>query len=232
MSPLLVLHISAGAFALAVAAVALVTRKGGRLHVRAGLVFVPAMIAMGLAGALLATLRPTAVSIVAGLLSAYLVATAMTRSWWAGDVPRWFSFGAPALAIAIGTAGLWWGIAARNAADGLKDGHPAGRYFVFGAIALVGAAGDLRWFGIGARRDTTIRHTATQRQWRHVWRMAVATLMAAVSFFLGQPQVFPPALQSGARRAVPVVAMLAVFLYWLTRLGGRRIAEWHRARQA
>lgn len=222
---LLAVHVVAGSLALLFATVALGARKGARTHVRAGFLFVVLMMLMGLSGAGLAILRPTGVSLVAGLLAAYLVATSLTRSWWAAAPAPWFTVGAPITGLVVGALGLWWGFEATGSADGLKDGHPAGRYFVFGSIALLAAIGDARWFFRFDHTGTTGRRrpTAVQRQLRHVWRLGVATLMAAVSFFLGQPQVFPAPLRAMSIRVAPVLLLLVVFLYWLVRLGVRRI---------
>ncbi len=222
---LVAVHILTGSLALLFAVVALGARKGARTHVRAGFLFVIVMMIMGLSGATLAIVRPAGVSLVAGLLAAYLVATALTRSWWAAEPAAWFTAAAPLTGVLVGALGLWWGVEASGNADGMKDGHPAGRYFVFGSIALLAGLGDVRWFFRFNHRAGGDRHTPTsvQRQLRHVWRLGVATMMAAISFFLGQPQVFPKALQPMEIRALPVLGLLAVFLYWLVRLGVRRI---------
>lgn len=222
---LLAVHVVAGTLALLFATVALGARKGARTHVRAGFLFVVLMMLMGLSGAGLAIVRPTGVSLVAGLLAAYLVATSLTRSWWAATPAAWYTVGAPLTGLVVGTLGIWWGFEATGSADGLKDGHPAGRYFVFGSIALLAAIGDVRWFFRFDQAGTSgrPRPTAVQRQLRHVWRLGVATLMAAVSFFLGQPQVFPEPLRAMSVRVTPVLLLLALFLFWLVRLGIRRV---------
>ena len=72
---MLPIHIAAGLLALIAGALAMLARKGGGLHRRAGLVFVAAMLGMSASGAVLALLKPEWLSLSAGLLTFYLVAT-------------------------------------------------------------------------------------------------------------------------------------------------------------
>jgi hypothetical protein len=48
--------------------------------------------------------------------------------------------------------------------------------------------------------------------------MCVALFIAAASFFLGQPQVFPAALRGSALLLLPEVAVLGSMIYWLVRV--------------
>ena len=83
---ILPIHILAGMIALIVGYVALFAAKGGRLHRRTGKMFVFAMVVMGLGGSFLAAIDPdgSPTNIVAGLVTFYLVMTAMltARKGW------------------------------------------------------------------------------------------------------------------------------------------------------
>ena len=57
-----------------------------------------------------------------------------------------------------------------------------------------------------------------QRITRHIWRMCVALLIAAFSFFLGQQQVFPASVRGSPLLLVPEIAVLGVMVFWLVRV--------------
>lgn len=215
---LLPVHILAGLVALTAGFLALGTRKGGRLHRRAGLVFVVAMLAMALAATVIAVSKVKLLSAVAGLLTVYLVATALLtvrRPAWA---PRWLDAVLMLGATAVGAGAVALGLQAMEGA-GTLDGQPAMVAVVFGSVALLGAALDLRMLIRGINGKHRIA--------RHLWRMCFALLLAAASFFLGQAQVFPDALRRIELLALPVIAVLLAMLYWLLRtlVSRRRLAR-------
>src|SRR5262245_42924951 len=75
---LLPFHVIGGAVAIVSGLVALYSFKGKRLHRRSGTIFVYAMLVMSLSGAIIAVGREGAeVNIPAGLVTAYLVTTAL-----------------------------------------------------------------------------------------------------------------------------------------------------------
>ena len=53
---------------------------------------------------------------------------------------------------------------------------------------------------------------------RHIWRMGLALLIAALSLFIGQPKVFPPGLRGAPVMFVPEAAVLALTVFWLVRI--------------
>ena len=62
-----------------------------------------------------------------------------------------------------------------------------------------------------------------KRLTRHIWRMSFAMFMATASFFLGQAKVFPEPLRHAiGMRAIPVVLVLVVMVYWLVRVRSKR----------
>ena len=60
--------------------------------------------------------------------------------------------------------------------------------------------------------------SGTRRLTRHLWRMCVALLIGAASFFLGQPQFSPASLRGSFILFVPEIAILGLLVFWLIRL--------------
>jgi hypothetical protein len=86
---------------------------------------------------------------------------------------------------------------------------------MFGVVALIAVAGDLR----------VIRGRAVEggaRIARHLWRMSFALFIAAMSFFIGQARVIPQPIRIMPLLALPVVAVLATMGYWLWRVRRKR----------
>ena len=71
------LHIIAGSLGLASGAVALCALKGAKLHRNSGTIFVYAMLVMSASGAVMAARQPTMAVVMAGVLTFYLVLTAL-----------------------------------------------------------------------------------------------------------------------------------------------------------
>jgi hypothetical protein len=84
-------------------------------------------------------------------------------------------------------------------------------YFVFGSLALLFAAWDVRMLVRGGV-------SGGQRIGRHLWRMCFALLIAAASFFLGKQQHFPEALRGSWVVKAPVLLVVALMIYWLIRV--------------
>lgn len=210
---ILIVHISAAAIGLLAGATALAVRKGGRLHRLAGNVFFVSMLTMAAIGASVAPFlpQPQRGSAIGGVITFYLVATA-----WAtvrrkqGTVGR-FEVGALVVAISAASADVVLGLQAANSPTGMLEGAPAPAYFVFASIAGGAAAGDLRMILKGGLRGA-------QRIARHLWRMCVAVLIAAFSFFLGQQQVFPESLRGSFWLFVPEMVVLGLMIFWLCRV--------------
>lgn len=208
---MLVLHIGGGAVGLVSGTVALAARKGARVHRMAGNVFFVSMLIMSAIGAGVAPFLPERASTLAGILTFYLVATAwMTIQRKEGAIGR-FEIGAFVVALGLCAAALILGVQAMNSPTGTLDDQPFQAFFIFGTIAPLAAAFDLKVIlrrGIaGARRIA-----------RHLWRMCVALFIAAASFFLGQPQVFPEAVRDSLLLLAPEIAILGLMVFWLLRV--------------
>lgn len=204
-------HISMGAVGLLSGAAALSFRKGSRLHRAAGNIFFPSMLIMSAIGAYGSLYVPEMISVVAGVLTFYLVATAwMTVMRKEGETGL-FEFGAVLVALAVAAAGFIFGLEAANSETGLKDGFPAGPHFFFGAVALLAAALDIRMILRGGV-------FGAQRIVRHLWRMCFALFIAAASLFLGQPQVFPESIRETQILYAPVIVVVVLMVFWLFRV--------------
>ena len=224
LPPFVILHICAGTIGILSGGAALFFRKGSRQHRAAGNIFFISMLSLSASGAYLAYMKPVMVSVVAGILTFYLVATAWLTAMRQEGETGLLDFGLLLLASAAGASGLIFGREAANSATGLKDGYPAVAYFVFGSVALLCAAGDVRMLSRGGV-------SGAQRIVRHLWRMCFALLIAALSFapgggvfrlFPGQPQTFSTAIRQTQLLNVPIVVIVVLMLYWLWRVGIRR----------
>jgi hypothetical protein len=214
---ILTLHVAAGAIALLAGGAGLSFQKGSATHRMAGNAFFLSMLVMAASGALIAYLMPVMLSVVGSVLTLYLLATAWAIVAHGTGRPGWFEVGALVVALALGAGSLMWGFEAMNSETGLKDGFPAPPYFIFGSVALLGAAGDFRLIlprGIrGAPRIA-----------RHLWRMCFALFIASSAFFLGQAQLFPAVIRHTP--ALWILGFLPLFLlaYWVVRV---RFTGWY-----
>ena len=207
------IHIIAGLLALVAGAIALYAAKGSKLHRKSGMVFVVAMLAMSSSGALMAVfLKPNKVNVMAGVLTFYLVSTGLLTVWRKVEQLRGLVTGFMLAAFAASAFGFGFGLEALNSPDGKVDGIPAPPLFMFGTVGLLGALGDARL--LWARSIEGARRIA-----RHLWRMSFAMWIATTSFFLGQAKVFPePLRHATALRAIPVILVIGIMLYWLARV--------------
>src|SRR3954462_15536751 len=80
MIPLLALHLAGGSLAIVAGLVALYVAKGATLHRKSGTIFAYAMLSMSLTGGavMAAGGRTSPANVLAGLLTTYLVTTALT----------------------------------------------------------------------------------------------------------------------------------------------------------
>jgi uncharacterized membrane protein len=209
------IHIAGGSIALLAGAIALFASKGAALHRKSGAVFAYAMFVMTLSGVYIAITLPVRISVIAGGLAAYLVAT----SWLTVRKPRWHSmrFDVTLMAFAFATAAMayYWGSLALAAPDGRLDRYPATPFFVFGTVSLIGALLDLRML---ITKGVIGKHRIA----RHLWRMGFAMYIATSAFFLGQAKLFPEPIRKIWLLAIPVLLVLVTTAYWLFRtLRGR-----------
>ena len=213
---MLPIHITAGLLALIAGGIALYAAKGSWLHRRSGIVFVAAMLVMSSTGAIMAGLKPDRGTALGGVLVFYIVITSLLTVRRTVTQARGLLTGLMIVALLLGITEFLLGFAAARNANGRLDGYPAALYFVFGSVAFLCAIGDARMLRAGAIEGA-------KRLTRHIWRMSFAMWMATASFFLGQAKVFPEPLRHAfGLRAIPVVLVLVVMVYWLVRVRSKR----------
>jgi uncharacterized membrane protein len=214
----LILHIAGGTVGLASGAAALMFRKGERMHRTAGNVFFVAMLIMSGIGACVSPFltdgqRPNTV---AGIMTFYLVATAWATVRRKDSSVGRFDLAALFVPSGVALAGVMFALEARNSSTGTIDGSPPQAFYVFMVIGTIAAASDLKVILRGGI-------SGAPRIARHLWRMCTALFIAAGSLFLGQPQVFPEFVRGSPILFVPVLAPLALMIFWLIRV---RLTNW------
>jgi hypothetical protein len=208
--PLLILHILGGSISLLAGTVAMIARKGDRVHRVSGNVFTIGMLTLATSGFWLAILRSQISNVIAAVLTFYLIGSA----WLAGrrreetGVLDWSGL---VLCLAAAAGVLTLGFRAVFSGAGTDNGAPAAMSFIFGGILLLAAAGDIRMLAHGGVNGRP-------RIVRHLWRMCVGLFIASGSFFLGQPQVFPVWLRGSIYLIVPALLPLPLMIFWLVRV--------------
>jgi uncharacterized membrane protein len=208
LSPLLIFHISAGIFALLSGTVAMVFRKGSRGHVVAGRVFVIAMLCMSGAGAYMAFMKSQTGNLMGGVMTFYMVATAWATGRRRDGETSIFDWGALLVALAFGAVAVTLGFRAIHS----QTEYPPAVYFIWGSVALLSAAGDIRMLVRGGV------FFGAQRIVRHLWRMCLGLFIASGSFFLGQQKVFPASWRGATVWFVPAFLPLLLMIFWLLRV--------------
>lgn len=223
----LAVHIIAGGLGLIFGFVALFVAKGATVHRKSGMLFVYAMLAMSLLGATMAAVWgvAAAANVPVGLLTAYLVITALTTVKPPAVESRSTDIGLMMVPLGVAVALLTFAFQAVASVNGRKYGMPSYPFFIFGAIGLMAGAGDLQMIRSGGVRALR----GTPRIARHLWRMSLALLIAAFSFFLGQAKVIPKPYRIFPLLMVPPLVVLATLLYWLWRVRFRRSSLGHHA---
>ena len=74
---LLPVHIAAGSLGILAGYVALFARKGARVHLKAGVIFVAAMLVMASSGTVMATIKLNGGNIMGGAVAIYMVTTGL-----------------------------------------------------------------------------------------------------------------------------------------------------------
>jgi uncharacterized membrane protein len=207
-----VIHIVAGLLALISGFIALFAKKGSPLHRKAGTVFVGAMLVMASTGALMAVfIKPNPVNVMAGSLTCYLVGTAMLTVKRSVAQMRGVSMGLMLAALSLSAWAFSLAFMALASPTGTIGRVPPQPLFMFAIAGLAGGLLDARMLWVG-------HIEGAHRLARHLWRMGFAMWIATTSFFIGQAKVFPDFLrQNIGLRAIPVLIVSLVVLYWLGR---------------
>src|SRR5688572_24670924 len=208
----LAFHVAMGVIALPAGLVGIAARKGGVWHRKAGVVFVYAMIAMGLTGVGIA-LYEGKQDFAAGALTAYLVFTAWTTLKPLPRARRGVDIALMALAFVFAEGTFVRAFKALGRPGNQLEGVPAGMLFFLATVILLAAIGDFRMIRAGGLQGT-------RRLARHLWRMCFGLFIATGSFVaqLAGMQYLPAPL-----RSLPVILVLGggplvVLLYWMWRV--------------
>jgi hypothetical protein len=218
-SMLLPVHIAAGGLAIILGGIALIAPKGARVHRRSGLLFVYAMLTMGISGSILALRQSlTNANVLGGFMSVYFVTTALTT---VRPVSTWtwrLNLAALVVVIALSLYEVGMGFKALASPGGTIDGVPFFMLFFLATVTTLAAAGDLRVLRVGVLR-------AGPRLARHLWRMCFALFIAAGSFFSIRARVakvLPEPFTTPSMRALPVALVFVAMFYWLWRVRAQR----------
>ena len=216
---LLPLHVAAGGLAIILGGLALAVSKGGTLHRRSGLLFVYAMLTMGISGSILALRQSlTNANVLGGFMSAYFVITGLTTVRPASGWTRRLNAVALAVAISLSLFEITLGVKSLVTYGGTIQGVPFFMLFFLAAVTMTAAAGDVRVMRSGVLRGAA-------RLSRHLWRMCFALFIAAGSFFSIRERVakvLPVPLTTPAMRALPVALVFTGMFYWLWRVRASR----------
>ena len=207
----LAIHIAAGSLAVLAGYVAIFAAKGARLHRRSGMVFVYAMVVMGMFATAVAIFRAIPNLVLSGPLVSYFVITAVTT---VRPIDRRLDLGMFVIALTIAVLGY---IRAGNElAHGryVVNGVPVAMSLLMTSVTLIAAVSDIRLL-----RGAVL--VGRSRIARHLWRMCWAFWIATGSFFLGQMDEFPVWLQKPTLMAIPALAPLVLMFYWLWRIRDR-----------
>jgi hypothetical protein len=215
---ILFLHIAGGTVGIISGAVALLARKGGPWHRRAGTVFLVSMLTMATIGAAASPFLPvpSMPNVFAGILTLYLVATGWVAIKRAeGRIGR-FEKGGFGVALGVVAAGAIFILMAMNSPTGTIGKTPPQAFYVFAIVGAIAGAGDLRMILRGGL-------SGSARIARHLWRMSAALTIASGSFFLGQQRIMPASMRGSPWLFLPVVAPLLLMVFWLIRV---RLGPW------
>src|SRR6185503_18633238 len=211
MRSFLFIHIAGGSLAIIAGYAALFAPKGGWLHRRAGMLFVWAMIAMGLGASVVGLARGKSTWL-GGPLVIYFVVTGM-MTVRRQETPRRLQIGLLTLAVALGIVSIVFPVNALQ--SGARFQPPMAASIVNGILLLLAAVGDVRVLRFGALQGS-------RRLARHLWRMCFATFVATGSFFLGQARFIPKPLRITPLLLVLSFLPLVMLLFWMWRVRRRR----------
>jgi len=219
MNGLTWIHVAGGVIALVAGAVAFAARKGGRVHVAAGIAFAASMLVLGVTASIIGPLASPPLSPVGGVMVCYFIATAWMAAHRRSGAPGRLEKIACAIVLVVSAAIIAQGLKVALAAPGQFSGPPGpGALFALGGICLLAGLSDLKFIIRG-------RLSATQRISRHLWRMSFAFFVATGSFFLGQQDVLPQAVRGSPILFALAFAPFALMIFWLARVRFSRVRQ-------
>lgn len=210
---ILYLHIGGGLVGIASGATAILIRKGGHAHRVVGNVFFASMLIMAFIGAVVSLFLPVRqwVNVFMAAFVLYFIVTSWATVRRKENSIGTVECGAFVVALSIAIAAMVVGTLAARRPAGIIDGLDYRVALGFGAVWTLVAVADCKLILRGGV-------SGAQRLVRHLWRMCVALLIAVVSLFLGQAQIFPTSVRGTGVLYVPAIAVLGSLLYWLWRV--------------
>ena len=195
---------------------ALVSRKGMRIHRLSGKIFVLQLCAMGLVIAASVAFATTELVSTLGILFTALTLYLVATSWATVKTPpltlNYFSYAAPIVVAAIGVLALFWGWQAQTGRHVVADDIPVAAYYVFAAIALLAAVGDVSILWRGGI-------DGVRRLLRHLWRMCFALYFSVATLFTGPGSVvFPETIRGSWPLMIPEFSVVGLTVYFVVRL--------------
>ncbi len=216
MSPIMLVHSLVGTALFCVGFIALVSKKGSRLHRVAGSFFTLFMLIMGFIVLLSVWLEPATISNLGILFVVFICYLAITA--WATVRPLAslasdkIKYVAPIVALCVFLMGLKMGIGEldRQIIDPALP--PVGAYFFFSALAFIAMLLDINHLRVGGVKG---KHKLA----RHLWRMTCAMFFATSTLFTGPGSVvFPESIRGHFALVVPQSLVILIALYWIYKL--------------
>ena len=211
MAPDVIFHALAGATGIVSGATALFTRKGGRVHRTAGMIFFIAMMTAAATAVWLASRVGNPGFAVGGVMIIYLLATGWMAARRRPGQVGVFEIVTFLLAASGAAAVFYFGIQSIQDGTALLGGIPI---MTFAIVASLAAIADL---SVILRRGLS----GKQKLARHLWRAHVGLFAAVGSFFPGQLQFFPEFIQQVRPLIllfIPSFLIIGLMLFWLIRL--------------
>lgn len=204
-------HTIIGTIATIFGALGLFTKKGSKLHRKAGNWFFYTMFAMAFQGAILAFVIDQTITAMAGIFCCYLIASSwMTVKTPPGKLTK-FDYVSPIFAAMVMLVCGWLMLQAMNAPDGKAAGFGAPEYGFFAIAALLSLSFDIKLLvqkGINGG----------QRLARHLWRMCFAFYIALGSAIFRSAHLFPEAIRESGYLELPTLLIVIVMLFYLGKL--------------
>ena len=208
MTPIVISHLLVGSIGLLSGVTALSSRKGSRLHRMAGRLFFVSMLSTAASGVYMAFSQSEPNNAIAGIITIYLLITALMTVWRREGKTGVFEIAAFLCAATGGAAAFNFAIDAVQSGTAMLGGIP---YLIFASIVSLAAVLDL---SVIVRRGIA----GKQRIARHLWRMHLGFAAAVGSFFPGQLQVFPAFVRETKPFILlftPPFAVLGLMFFWL-----------------
>ena len=211
LNALLIVHVFSGALAVLAGAIAASVRKGGRLHIRAGRLFVAFMALSSVLGAVLGLIRfeQFFITFFAGILGTYLVVSGWLAVHQVSENRRGLDGVLSALNAMTFVALTSISALALGQPDGSMFGFAGANYLFLACMSGIAAIGDYsRVFRNGMSRNHQLA--------RHLWRMLLGFFIAAGSAFTGPgASAFPDSVQASGILSIPELVILSLMVFYL-----------------